>query len=167
MRVARALPVIILSFITYIVFTGSISGYDLVTGLVASVAIGLLFSNITVEKPSKVFSLRRWYWALRYALRYFIVDETKCHIDVMKRILSPSMPVKPGIVKVPFNVETDFALTSIANSITNTPGTVVVEVDKSGKAFYVHWIDVATINPLEARKYISEVFEYYSKKVFD
>jgi multicomponent Na+:H+ antiporter subunit E len=166
-RAARAIPVAMLAFVTYIVFSGSTSGYDLVTGLLVSVVVGALFANITIERPGKLLSPKRWYWAFRYALRYFIIDETKCHIDVAKRILSPRMPVNPGIVMVPFDVESDYAMTAIANSITNTPGTVVVEVDKKNKVFYVHWIDVASIEPREAKKGISETFEYYSKKVFD
>jgi len=167
MRLARAAPVIVLAFATYIVFSGSLSGYDITTGLIVSIVVGILFANITVENPSKVFSPRRWFWGLRYALRYFLVDETKCHLDVIKRVLSPRLPVNPGIVMVPFDVEGDYTVTSIANSITNTPGTVVVEVDKARKVFYVHWIDVASIEPAEARRSVSEAFEYYSKRIFE
>jgi multicomponent Na+:H+ antiporter subunit E len=68
---------------------------------------------------------------------------------------------------VPFDVEGDYTVTSIANSITNTPGTVVVEVDRARKVFYVHWIDVASIEPAEARRSISEAFEYYSRRIFE
>ncbi|MEM2024961.1 MAG: Na+/H+ antiporter subunit E [Desulfurococcaceae archaeon] len=151
----------------YIVFSGSYSIYDLATGLITAVFVGILFSNITLKDASKPLNPRRWYYLLRYALRYFIVDETKAHVDVIKRILHPKAPVNPAIVKVPFNVQTDYAKTAVACSICNTPGTIVVEVDESEKVFYVHWIDAKTLEPTQAREQISRVFEEYSGKIFD
>ncbi|MEM4503101.1 MAG: Na+/H+ antiporter subunit E, partial [Ignisphaera sp.] len=111
--------------------------------------------------------IRRWVWLFAYTLHYFFIDEVKAHIDVIKRIIHPKMPINPGIVKVPINVSTDYALTAVANSITNTPGTVVVDVDKEKGYLYIHWIDVKTIEPNEAWKQISQVFEKFAKKVFD
>lgn len=166
-RVIRALVVAFLAFIVYIIFSGSISLYDTVTGLLSAAVAGALFSNITVKDPLKPLNPIRWYYLLRYALRYFTIDETKAHVDVIKRILHPKVPVKPAIVRVPFHVTTDYAKTAVACSICNTPGTIVVEVDERERAFYVHWIDAKTLEPSEARRIISETFEEYSKKIFD
>jgi len=166
-RVLNTIIVAVLAFLVYIVFSGSVSFYDLTTGLIVAVIVGLMFSNITLQNPNKVLNPVRWYYVLRYALRYFIIDETKAHLDVIKRILHPKAPVNPAIVKVPFYVESDYAKTAIACSITNTPGTVVVEIDENEKVFYVHWIDAKTLEPEKAREEISLVFEKYSKKIFD
>ncbi len=166
-RIYRSIPVIILVFIVYIVFSGSTSVFDLLTGGIASIIVGIIFANITLSRPSKVLDVRRWIWTLLYTIYYFFVAEVKAHVDVMKRILHPRMPINPGIVKIPINVGTDYALTAVANSITNTPGTVVVEVDKNKKYFYIHWIDVKTIEMEKAYKEISYTFEKYAKKVFD
>lgn len=166
-RALNALVVACLVFIVYVVFTGSISPYDAITGAVAAVVVGLLFSNITLSNAKKALDPRRWYHLVIYALRYFTVDETLAHVDVIKRILHPKKPVNPAIVKVPYDVETDYAKTAVACSITNTPGTVVVEVNEEEKVFYVHWIDAKTLKPEEAKNYISGVFEKYSKKIFD
>lgn len=166
-RALRVFIVACLAFTTYIVFTGSINIYDLATGLVVALVVGALFSNTTLNNALKVLEPRRWCSLLRYALRYFTIDETLAHLDVIKRILHPRVPVNPAIVKVPFNVETDYAKTCIACSITNTPGTVVVEIDENEKTFYVHWIDAKTLEPEKAREYISKVFEKYSKEIFD
>jgi len=166
-RLSRAIIVFLLSFTTYIVFSGSIQPYDIITGLVVSAIIGALFANITVSEPRKIVNPARWLWLIVYALRYFIIDETKAHLDVIMRILHPRTPVNPAIVKVPYEVTSDYAVTSVANSITNTPGTVVVEINEDEKAFYVHWIDAKTLEPSEARREISSVFEKYSRKIFD
>ena len=166
-RVSKAIGPAILAFITYIIFSGSVSTYDLVTGVLVSVVVGTLVANLTVKNPVKMAQVWRLGWLIIYAIRYFLVDEVKAHLDVIYRILSPSMPIKPGIVKVPYEVETDYAMTTVANSITNTPGTVVVDVDPECKCYFVHWINVRTTVPEESRRHISEVFEKYAKKVFD
>ncbi|WP_448577176.1 Na+/H+ antiporter subunit E [Thermosphaera sp.] len=167
LKMVNALIVAVIAFITYVVFSGSISPYDLITGLIVSLTTGVIFSTITLTNPRKALDPKRWALFAIYALRYLIIDETKAHVDVIKRILHPKTPVNPAIVKVPFNVSTDYAITAIANSITNTPGTVVVDVDEKEKAFYVHWIDAKTIEPEKAREAISSVFEKYAGKIFD
>ena len=166
-KIGGAIVVAILTFITYILFSGSLSVYDIITGLIIAAFCGAIFSGMTVTNALKVLDPRRWYYLFRYALRYFIIDETLAHTDVIKRILHPKTPVNPAIVKVPFYVKTDYAKTAIANSITNTPGTVVVEIDELENAFYVHWIDAKTLEPEKARERISRTFEEYSKKIFD
>jgi len=165
-RLSRSIATALLAFTTYIVFTGSSRPYDIVTGVIASVIIGLITANISVTKVSKVFSPKRAFWLIAYAIKYFFYYEVKAHLDVMYRILHPKMPIRPGIVRVSFNVRTDYALTAIANSITNTPGTVVVDVDEKRKTFYVHWINVKGIEP-EVTREISEGFEKFAKKIFD
>jgi len=166
-RAGSAVAVALLTFATYIVFSGSTSPYDIVAGIAVAAVAGGIFSTFTVKNPGKVFNPVRWAWLIAYALYYFFVAEVRAHLDVMYRILHPKTPVKPGIVRVPFSASSEYAITAIANSITNTPGTVVVDVDPGAKYFYVHWISVKTAEPEEARKHISAVFEKFSRKIFD
>jgi len=166
-RLGSAIAVAVFSFVVYIVFTGSSTPYDLFTGVAVSAVVGAVFSTFTISSPSKLLDLRRYAWGILYALHYFFVDEVKAHADVIKRVLHPKMPINPGIVKIPVDVKSDYALTAVANSITNTPGTVVVYVSKDKKHLYVHWIDVKAAAPEEAKKMISEGFEFFAKRVFD
>lgn len=163
----KVLGVFILVFVTYVIYSGSISLYDLTTGAVVALATALITANLVVREPRKLIQLQRLAWLTAYAVRYFFVDEVRAHVDVIKRILHPKMPINPGIVKVPYGVASDYAMLTIANSITNTPGTVVVEVDHDGKAFYVHWINAVTTEPSDARSHISEVFEKFARRIFD
>ncbi len=167
MKALKILVVGVLVFITYIVFSGSFTPYDIVSGIIVALITAGIMAGFTVENPLKPLDPRRWAWLIIYALYYFFVAEVKSHLDVMYRILHPKMPVKPGIVKVPYELETDYAITSVANSITNTPGTVVVDIDPDKKTYFVHWIYVRTTDPQKAREMISSRFEHYSKKVFD
>jgi len=166
-RFLASLAIAILTFIIYVIFSGSISPYDLLTAGVTAVLVGGLTGTFVITEPAKALNPLRGIRAIEYFFRYMLVDEVRAHTDVIKRIVSPRMPINPGIVKVPYYVNSDYAMTLIANSITNTPGTVVVDVDKKKKCLFVHWIDVKTIKPEEAREFISRVFEEYSKKIFD
>ena len=166
MKLKTAIVPILLAYIVYIIFSGSVSTYDLLLGAVVAIAAGLLFSELLVKDVSKSLSLVRLGHLIRYAFYYFLVAEVQAHVDVIKRILNPKMPINPGIVRVPYKVSTDYAVVGVANSIINTPGTVVIDIDEVKKLFYVHWIDVSTQEPEKCREAICESFERYLTKVF-
>ncbi|MEM4486161.1 MAG: Na+/H+ antiporter subunit E [Zestosphaera sp.] len=165
--VGKVVGVFFLVFAVYVIFSGSTSLYDVTTGVVVALVTSVITANLTMKDPRKLLQPQRLAWLITYAFRYFFVDEVKAHVDVMKRILHPRMPINPGIVKIPYDVASDYSMLTIANSITNTPGTVVVEVDQSKKVFYVHWINTTTTEPGEARRQVSEVFERFARVIFD
>ncbi len=165
--VLRGLFIFLLAFIIYVIYTGSISSYDIITGVMVAAISGTLFSNIVIRNPLKILDLRRWLYLIAYAVIYFTYYETRAHLDVIKRILHPKIPVNPAIVEAPFDLETDYAITTVANSITNTPGTVVVEIDVSKKIYYIHWIDAKTLDPDGVKKEVFESFEKFARKIFE
>ena len=82
-------------------------------------------------------------------------------------MLHPRLPINPGIVKVKTVLKSDTALTFLANSITLTPGTLSVDIDKDNGILYVHWIDVKSKDIESATKIIVERFERILKNIFD
>jgi len=50
------------------------------------------------------------------------------------------MPIEPDVVEVPLRVQSDLAITTIANSITLTPGTLTMDYNDERNALYVHGI---------------------------
>ena len=53
----------------------------------------------------------------------------KANLDVMRRIVSPELPISPTIVRLPCTQHTDLGRVMYANSITLTPGTVSIDLD--------------------------------------
>jgi multicomponent Na+:H+ antiporter subunit E len=86
------------------------------------------------------------------------------NLDVARRVLTPSLPINPGIVKIKTKLTTNFSKMVLANSITLTPGTLTVDIVDD--TLYIHWIDVKTTNPEEAFKEIAEQFEKILLKIF-
>jgi multicomponent Na+:H+ antiporter subunit E len=85
--------------------------------------------------------MMRLFYAVRYAL-IFIWELTKANIEVTKLVLSPTLKIRPGFLSVPMIASTDFEVTSLANSITLTPGTISVHVPNDRHAIIVHALDI-------------------------
>jgi multicomponent Na+:H+ antiporter subunit E len=105
--------------------------------------------------------------ALPYAAVYvllFLKELATANLDVAYRVLSPSMPIKPTVIEVPLRVESDVAVTTIANSITLTPGTLTMDYDEERHVFYVHAL--AADDPADVVEPIRE-WEDYALRIFD
>jgi multicomponent Na+:H+ antiporter subunit E len=85
--------------------------------------------------------LRRICYAVVYFFR-FMKELTMANYQVAKLVLSPSAKLKPGFLAVPLTAATDFEITSFANSITLTPGTISVHIPEDRKVIVMHAIDV-------------------------
>jgi len=89
----------------------------------------------------------------------------KANIDVAKRVLNPSLPINPGIVKVPTQIKNEYGRLILANSITLTPGTISLDADDEG--IYVHWIDIKGEDASDYQKEISLSFESILRRTFN
>ncbi len=67
-------------------------------------------------------------WRILTYWPWLIVEIFKANIDVTRRVLSPSLPISPTMIKVKTAQRSDLAKVIYANSITLTPGTVSVDV---------------------------------------
>ena len=62
---------------------------------------------------------------------WLVWEVVKANIDVARRILTPSLPISPRMIKVKAGQRSDLGRVIYANSITLTPGTVSVDVEDS------------------------------------
>ncbi|MCD6488174.1 MAG: Na+/H+ antiporter subunit E [Desulfurococcales archaeon] len=167
MKLSKIAVLTVILFIAYILLAGSVTAIDLLAAAIASLATSVIVADLLVRDVGKILDPKRIYYLVRYFIKYMFIIEPRAHIDVIKRIISPHMPINPGIVAIPYGVKTDYAILTIANSITNTPGTVTVDVDRDSKLLFVHWIDVKAVEPEECRRIISREFEENAEKIFD
>lgn len=166
MAEGRLLIALICLWLAWIALTGSLDFQELgvgmiVAALVAVVSYELLFRGGVREK----FEPKRWGYALAYVPAY-IWAELKAHATVIYRILHPQMPIKPGIVQVPTELQSDFGITGLANAITMTPGTLSVDVNEKKPSLYVHWIDVKGVEPEQTSREIARPFERFLRRIF-
>ena len=160
----RTLALFILSFIFWLLLTWDLSAANLVAGAAAALLTALLFAKYFFHKVVKFIQPIRYFWFLVYLL-IFIWECIKANFDVAYRVLHPAMPIKPGIVKVKLDLQSGFARTMLANSITMTPGTISVDI--VGDELFVHWIYVRSEDPEVYSQKIAGKFEKYIKKIFE
>ncbi len=160
----RYLALFILTFGFWLLLTFDLSMANLIAGGVAALVTSLLFTKYFFHRVVKFIQPVRYFWLLVY-LVFFTWECIKANFDVAYRVLHPAMPIKPGIVKVKLNLQSDFARTMLANSITMTPGTIAVDI--VGDDLYVHWIYVSSEDPDVYSQKIAGKFEKYIKKIFE
>lgn len=139
----------------------------IIIGIFIAFLVALMTGDMFITRPHLLkHPLRYWYFFFYY-LPVFFWECVKANLDVAYRVLHPMLPINPGIVKVKTKLKTDTALTFLANSITLTPGTMSVDIDRDNGVLYVHWINVKTKDTESATKIIVRRFEKILEKIFE
>ena len=139
----------------------------LIVGIFVAAFVAFLTGDLFIRRPHVLKHPWRYWYFIAHYLPVFFWELIKANIDVAYRVLHPDLPIKPGIVKVQTILKSDTALTFLANSITLTPGTMSVDIDRDNGVLYVHWINVKTKDTKEATKIIVQRFEKILMKIFD
>jgi multicomponent Na+:H+ antiporter subunit E len=160
----RYYAIFILSLIFWLLITFSITLPNIIVGSVASLLCTLIFARYYFKSVYKFLQPKRYFWLIIY-LFVFAWSCIRANIDVAYRVLHPSMPIRPGIVKVKTSLTSEFARTLLANSITMTPGTLTVDI--IGDYFYIHWIYIRSEDPEVYTGMIMADFEKYIKKIVE
>ncbi len=64
------------------------------------------------------------------------------NISVVKLVLSRELKIRPDFISVPMTVRGNFEVTTYANSMTLTPGTIAVHIPDDRHAIVLHAIDI-------------------------
>jgi len=142
---------------------GTLATQTIAAGLVISAGIAFAFATF-----SKAYSVI--HWSPKTLLYYFIylgvffIELVKANLNVMALVFSPKIDIKPGIVEIKTQLKTPLGRLALANSITLTPGTLVVDIRDD--SLFIHWIDVGSTDPVVAAELISSRFEKYLKVIY-
>ncbi|UCC95397.1 MAG: Na+/H+ antiporter subunit E [Candidatus Omnitrophota bacterium] len=156
----------VLGFLVWCLLSWPTDGQHVLVGIVVSGLVAYFTGDLFTRRPHLFKHVTRYLWFFYYLL-VFGWECFKANIDVAIRVIHPYKPLNPGIIKATTSLKNDIALTFLANSITLTPGTLTVDVDKAGGFLYVHWIDVKTKDTEKATKIIVERFEKILRKIFE
>ena len=150
-------------FIIWVIANGTLAYDTLIAGAVISAVIALAFASF-----SRVYSVIRWspkvvFYYLMY-LSVFIIELVKANLNVMRLVFSPRIDIKPGIVEIKTELKSPIGRLALANSITLTPGTLVVDIKEN--SLFIHWINISATDPVAATEAISARFEKYLKVIY-
>jgi multicomponent Na+:H+ antiporter subunit E len=93
--------------------------------------------------PSSAFAL------VRYLVK-LIYDVITSGIQLARIVLDPALPIKPGIVSIPSECETEMGTALSAHAITLAPGEMVIEIDDKG-VMYTSCLDTTN-----SEKYVED-----------
>jgi multicomponent Na+:H+ antiporter subunit E len=147
----------------WMLLNGSLALDVFVVGLIAAIVITFLFSN----SLAVISELRTTPPALIAAVGYvffFVRELVKSNLNLARIVLSPALPLNPGIVKVRTRLKSRMGRLLLANSITLTPGTLTVDID--GEWLYIHWVTVASADIEAATAAIVSGFEDYLEVMY-
>nr|VFK03756.1 MAG: multisubunit sodium/proton antiporter, MrpE subunit [Candidatus Kentron sp. H]VFK05296.1 MAG: multisubunit sodium/proton antiporter, MrpE subunit [Candidatus Kentron sp. H]VFK08539.1 MAG: multisubunit sodium/proton antiporter, MrpE subunit [Candidatus Kentron sp. H] len=121
----------------WIVLSGMFDTKLLVLGLVSVIFVTYLSLRMGVA-DHKGDAIHMHIRLLRYYLYWIwlIGEIIKSSIDVCRRVLDPKCQISPIMVQIRGSQKTDVGRVNYANSITRTPGTVTIDVQKN--YFLVH-----------------------------
>lgn len=123
----------------WLLIVSSVAPAELIAGAVSIVVIVFLTSRSRNLFGGLRLSLKALLFTPIY-LMVFLWQLIRSNLDIARRVLSPSLPINPGIVKVQTQLQSPVGKLLLANSITLTPGTLTLDV--VGDSLFVHWVDV-------------------------
>ncbi|HET7323071.1 MAG TPA: Na+/H+ antiporter subunit E [Halococcus sp.] len=127
-------------FVRGVSLTPSRIAEEFLIGLGIGMSIAFVFRRFYATEFVLAGTLRVIPYIIAYLL-VFTKELIVANLDVTYRVLSPSLPIEPAVVAIPLRVESDAAITTIANSITLTPGTLTMDYDEDINTLYVHGIN--------------------------
>lgn len=158
----------------WLLITWSFDVQELIVGALVSAAVALFTARFFIHENAF------WFWnpvklftGLFYCAIIFPIELIKANCDVAFRALNPKLPVNPGIVRVPVGLKSDYGQAFLGNSITLTPGTITMNVQKvttlKGEEktyFFIHWIDVTESNRVKAGDAIKGTLEKWVRRIY-
>jgi len=110
----------------WLIIAGTLDWQVAVTGLVVSLGVTYFNRDILIyEGERPLFTFKNATWLLLY-IKDFFIAVFKANIQVAVLVLSPRLPIHPGVIHFRPEIKKEASRVLLANSITLTPGTLTV-----------------------------------------
>ncbi|HRO25714.1 MAG TPA: Na+/H+ antiporter subunit E [Promineifilum sp.] len=142
---------VLLLALVYLALTSNLELSNIVVALLLATGVVLLVRP--AQRPTELRRFGRSMVALALYIANLIRDLIVSGIQVARIVLSPSLPIRPGIIAIPAETETELGLALITHAVTLTPGELVVEIDDD-HVMYTHALDAT-----RAEAHVKEALE--------
>ena len=149
--------------LVWLVANASMAMDVIVTGVIISAILALPLSVFAGAYADIRLTPKAFIYYFRY-LGVFLWELLLANMNVARIVFSPKIDIHPGIVKVHTRLKSRTGRLVLANSITLTPGTLVVDIVDD--TLFVHWIDVTTQDSEKATREIAAKFERYIEVIY-
>lgn len=146
---------ILLAFV-WVALTGTFTFTNFIFGFVLCFAIMWLIST----DPNKGQYFKRAPKVISFIF-YFLYELAKANVQVATDVINRKN-IKPGIVRVPMDAQTDLEITLLSNFINLTPGTVIIDISDDRKVVYIHSMIVR-----DRESFIHSIKNGYEKRLLE
>jgi multicomponent Na+:H+ antiporter subunit E len=130
--------------ILWVLATGKLS----LSVVILGAAAGTLVLRLTGEARGRDDWFRQARRGLVFAL-FYLYDALKSAVRIAWEVVTPSLRMRPGVIRVPLEVDSDAEIVAIANLVSLSPGTLTVDVSAHEKVLYVH---VMYLGPIDEER---------------
>jgi multicomponent Na+:H+ antiporter subunit E len=130
--------------VTWLALWSDLSVANVLSGAIVAGLVILVFDTWQQGEPT--FRPLR---ALRFA-GHFMVKLVQANVVVARTVISPRDRIHTGIVAVPVHGLPDALVTLIADAISLTPGTLVLEIRRDPTVLFVHCLDLRSVEAVRA-----------------
>lgn len=156
--------------LVWVLLSGSFSIGNYLLGVFFSMLILYPFRDLFTFTDSTSDVIRKIPKKIKYI--YVLFREiVKANFYMMYKILQPKLDIRPGIIAYPFTTTRSISTTMLANTVSLTPGTLIMDVHVKNKTlkgpgiFYVHSIYIES--PKQVRDSIREDLEEVVLEAFE
>lgn len=143
--------------IIWVMATGTLTEENFLFGFIISFVI--LWIITYKEDERKYFTVIP---KLIGFLGFILWEITKANFQSVRESFYPKSKLEPAIVKVPLEAKTDIEITFLANIISLTPGTLIMDVSNDNKVIYIH-----VMHLLDKEDFIKEIKEKFEKPLLE
>ncbi|WP_201741053.1 monovalent cation/H+ antiporter subunit E [Salinigranum halophilum] len=135
-NVTQFLGLFSVSFLFYLFLAGSVVPFELVTGAISATVVAVALWGVSLTTPIRPTQAVKRLARVTLYIPYLLWEIAKANLAIAYVVLHPSLPIDPEVVEFDAAVWSALPVTTLANSITLTPGTLTVDVTRSH--FTVH-----------------------------
>ncbi|WDP93408.1 MAG: Na+/H+ antiporter subunit E [Desulfobacter sp.] len=149
-------------FATWVVLSGNFSALLLSLGVISSILVAWFFHDLLF--PAITLGHIRIFIKFTAYIPWLVIEIIKANFHLLYLVFHPRMEdlIDPHITNFKTDLESDLAVTTLANSITLTPGTITVTTGSDG-TYRVHAIDKPSADALPGTM-LDKVADIYGEK---
>jgi len=120
----------------YLLIGGAVTVFNVVTGAVTATIVAAVLRRISTRGSVDLTGLAGRLGRMTLYVPLLLWEIAKANVAIAKVVLHPRLPIDPEVVEFDAAVWSELPATTLANSITLTPGTLTVDVTQ--RHFTVH-----------------------------
>ena len=157
----RYIVTFLILYVNWVIWSGKFDAFHLSLGVISCLIVTYTTHDLLFKRTR--FSFRDVTEVIRLFtyIPWLIYQIVLANIHVASLVLNPKMPIDPRMIKYKTKLKKDISLTTFANSITLTPGTITADIVEG--EYYVHALNKKVADDLLSGEMENKVAHVFSE----